>query len=50
MMQEDKGPSPIEQVGIAVAIAALSTLASALVSWGVDEVRARISPKKKEEK
>lgn len=49
MMQDDKGPSPIQQVGIAVAIAALSTLASSLVSWGVDELRTKLGTKKKEE-
>lgn len=49
-MQEDKGPSPIEQIGLAVAIAALTTLASSLVSWGVDELKEKLGSKKKEEK
>lgn len=49
MIQDDKSPSPAAQIGLAVAIAALSTLASSLVVWGVDELKAKLGSKKKEE-
>lgn len=50
MIQDDKGPGPAVQIGLAVAIAALSTLASSLVVWGVDELRAKLGSKQKEKK
>lgn len=47
--QDPKNPSRGETIVIAVAIAALSTLASGLVSWGVDELRSRFGSKPKDE-
>jgi hypothetical protein len=37
---------PHRTIGIAVAIAALTVLATKLVEWGVDELRDHVSPKK----
>lgn len=49
--QDDpKQPSRGEQIGMAVAIAALSALATGLVSWGVEELRHRFGTRPKEEK
>lgn len=48
--QDPKNPSKGEQIAMAVAIAALSTLASGLVSWGVEELRSRFGSKAKDEK
>lgn len=51
--QDDpKQPSKGEQIALAVAIAALSTLASGLISWGVEELKHRFGskPDEKEEK
>lgn len=36
------------EIAKAVFIAALSVFATKLVEWGVDELRERVSPKKKE--
>jgi len=47
--QDDpKQPSKGEQIALAVAIAALSTLASGLVSWGVEELKHRFGSKPEE--
>lgn len=46
-MLDDK-EHPLRQVGVAVAIAGLSVLATKLVEWAVDEIRDRVSPKKPE--
>lgn len=48
--QEDpKQPSRREQIMLAVTVAALSTLASGLVSWGVEELKLRFGSKTKKE-
>lgn len=48
--QEDpKQPSKREQIVMAVTIAALSTLASGLISWGVEELKHRFGSKPKEQ-
>lgn len=47
--QDDpKQPSRGEQIGMAVAIAALSTLASGLISWGIEELKHRFGSKPEE--
>lgn len=48
-MNDDKGPSKGEQIGMAVAIAALSTLASGLVAWGVQELQHAFGSKPKDD-
>jgi len=40
MLNEDN--STAKQIGVAVAIAALSTLASGLVTWGIEELKNRL--------
>lgn len=47
--QDPKEPSKREQIAMAVTIAALSTLASGLVSWGVEELKLRFGTKPKEQ-
>ena len=48
--QDDpKQPSRGEQIGMAVAIAALSALATGLVSWGVEELKHRFGSKPEEQ-
>lgn len=49
MLRADDEESVGVEIAKAVAIAALSVLATKLVEWGVDELRERVSPKKKEE-
>lgn len=39
------GPSRREQIGMAVAIAGLSTLVSGLVHWGIQELQVRFGTK-----
>jgi hypothetical protein len=47
--QDDpKPPSRREQIGMAVTIAALSALATGLVSWGVEELKHRFGSKEKD--
>lgn len=41
------GDGPYQQVGVAVAIAALTALTTKLVEWGVDELRDRYGTKPK---
>lgn len=41
----DGGPSRKEQIGMAVAIAGLSTLVSGLVHWGIHELQLRFGTK-----
>ena len=43
-----KGPSKVEQVGLAVAIAGLSTLVGGLVQWGIHELQLKFGSKPKE--
>jgi len=40
-----KGPSRVEQVGIAVAIATLAAFTTSLVGWGVAELRNKFGSK-----
>jgi hypothetical protein len=48
--QDDpKQPDKREQIVMAVTIAALSTLASGLVAWGVEELKHRFGSKPKEQ-
>lgn len=47
--QDPKQPTKREQVVLAVTIAALSTLASGLVSWGIEELKLRFGSKPKEQ-
>lgn len=47
--QDPKQPSKGEQIAMAVTIAALSTLASGLVSWGIEELKHRFGSKPKEQ-
>jgi len=42
-----KGPTRVEQIGIAVAIATLASLTTGLVGWGVSELRAKFGSKPK---
>lgn len=49
LIQDDKTPSPGAQIGLAVAIAALSTLASSLVVWGVEELKAKFATNQEKE-
>jgi hypothetical protein len=50
MIWEDPTPPPHHHVDVlkAVAIAALSSLATALVTWGVEEIKAKVKTKKEE--
>jgi len=50
MLYEDKPKTPtkVEQVGLAVAIAGLSTLVSGLVQWGIQELQLKYGTKPKE--
>jgi hypothetical protein len=47
---EPKQPSAREQIGIAVAIAALSALTTGLIGWGVDELKKKFGSKTEEKK
>jgi hypothetical protein len=47
--QDPKQPSKREQIAMAVTIAALSALATGLVSWGVEELKQRFGTKPKEQ-
>lgn len=50
MLAADPTPESIgREIGKAVAIAALCAIATKLVDWGVEELRERVSPKKKPE-
>lgn len=46
MLHQDN-PGPKEQITVAVAIAALSALATGLITWGVDELRQKFGSKPK---
>ena len=51
MLTDDPKPPKVgEQIAIAVAIAALSALASSLVVWGVEELKVRFATKPPEKK
>ncbi len=49
MLYDDpKGPSRVEQIGLAVAIAGLSTLVGGLIQWGIHELQVKYGSKPKE--
>ena len=51
MLEGDpKAPGRGEQIGMAVAIAALSTLCAGLIGWGVAELRQKFGSKEPDKK
>lgn len=46
--QDPKGPSRVEQIGMAVAIAGLTSLVSGLINWGIQELQLKYGTKPKE--
>jgi hypothetical protein len=46
ILDETPPPSEGKKLAYAVATAALTTLATALVTWGIDELKAKYAPKR----
>ncbi len=50
MFAQDPNPTPRQQIGIAVAIAALSALSTGLIGWGIEELKKKYGSKPEEKK